>query len=970
MKNVRVIQYILPLLVILALAFSIPATANYNYYGFFLKDNIVMNGKINGGVYVGGGHGLEETPYTEQFSVPNGTVKFARLYVHVWGTDDGIGWIDTKFNGESLGKMTLNNTNDNNPNVYCAGSGGTYWIYYDVKDKVKAGSTNTATVNTGEIYSFDGRVAGVVLIVVYENPEMPLIQYWIEQGLDTMIYAREGYDARDTTTAPFSGTVDNFTSVSSATFWTVYLTGTSGDNDKLWFNDQLLGTDVANGSSGSYFDLVQFNVTDYLKDKDNEAKYDRGDDNYLYVGIAVLVIGEQPKAPDLVVTDITSPTLSGHESTLGVVENHAYTVNATIKNLGNGNAGSSSATLYVNGNLVDTKQVQSLEAGKSATIGFTWTPTNSGTFTLNVSADSTNSVEESNENNNYKTKEVNVESEGNPDLELTQSDITFLPTRDLNETTIKVSVKNNGTGDANDFKVALYIDGALIISNTLSVSAKATKTTSFKYNAAYGSTHTVEIKLDSENTVSESNENNNDATKTFSVIQVRILATKKYDKNEMLFDIVKLVPEGTTPFNVLNSVADVNTDNRTYPYVYGIDGVNQNPTQLMWWSVFINGLPTEMYYCEHSPDYYLHDGEVIHWVLWKWVNEYKPRPVLTYPEPFVHGFKGTVWDTTIVYPSGYESTASEIKNKLTELGVPTSKVSTVSVNDLSEEDKSSDNLILLGTPSENSIISDINAKHEKIGMTVYFEGSLMKDYSTDETYSAGGVVEACDNPYDNAPDEESWKDNGPSIWVVSGVDKDGVLMAADLLVNNLTKLDKFWVIVLPEQQQKTFSKELVQDWNLISIPVLPSDTSVASVLSSIQGNYELVFAYDTSSGWKVYDPSAPDFANTLKNIDNTMGFWIKMKNSDTLKVTGTLASTQIQLAKDWNLIGYPSLTEKNIADALSSIQGNYELVFAYDTSSGWKVYDPSAPDFANTLKTMTSSYGYWIKMKNSATLNI
>ncbi|MFQ6119230.1 MAG: CARDB domain-containing protein, partial [Methanosarcinales archaeon] len=813
MKNSKIIRKILPLIIISA--FCTIATANYNYEGFFLKDHLVASGTIKGGVYVEGGHGLANPPYTQKFSVPNGTVQFARMYVGVWGTGDGIGWVSANLNSREISNLTLKNKEDTNPNVYSSGSGGSYWIGYNVTEYVISGAINTATVNTGNIYSFDGRVYGIVLVVVYEDLSMSEVQYWITEGKDALYKAGAGgkpeAPARDSTTIPFNGTIKSF---ESATLWTVYTSGdkTNPDTgDKAWFNGNLLGTDIANESNGDSFDLVQFDVTEYLSEENNEVKYSREDEDYLNVVNAILVVGKQEEIPDIVVTSVETPILANHEKTLGLVEKHEYTVNATIENMGTGIANESTATLYANGIKVSSGKVPSLETGKSIELNFTWTPTTSGNYTLKVMADSENVINESVETNNELAKEVYVESEGKPDLELLEEDIVFLPTRDSNATTIQVSVKNNGAGDANDFKVALFIDGAQITSNTLSVHAKAIKTTAFEYDAEYGHTYSVKVELDLDNTIEELNEKNNYAEKILKVIQVKILATKdyiateEYSRSEKLVEVVKLVPDGTTPFNALQSVADVDTGGRDFTYIMEINGLRKSDNPLIVWSVYINGLPTELYYHKNSGEYYLHDGDTAHFAYCNWIlGKYKTRPITDFPEPFAHGFDGIVWNTTIVYPNsalfGYESIANSIKNKLMEYGV--ANVDALSISNLTEQQKVNNNLILLGTPEENYLVKELSAMYENIGMPVYFNESsnlsLMIDVSTGTTYSVGGVLESFDNPYDNAPDESSWSDNAPSIWIASGTDTANAQYAANLLLTP-EKLDRFWKIVFSEK---------------------------------------------------------------------------------------------------------------------------------------------------------------------------
>lgn len=156
-------------------------------------------------------------------------------------------------------------------------------------------------------------------------------------------------------------------------------------------------------------------------------------------------------------------------------------------------------------------------------------------------------------------------------------------------------------------------------------------------------------------------------------------------------------------------------------------------------------------------------------------------------------------------------------------------------------------------------------------------------------------------------------------------------------------------------------------WHLISIPGESASSDVSDVLDSIAGNYETAYANDAcdiSDSWKIYDPSAPPFANDLTEIDRTKGIWVNMTVTDTLVMTSTVpVSTTIDLCTGWNLVGYPSAHERPIVEALESITGTYSIIYAYDTTNSdqqWKKYDPNAPVFANTLDVMKPEWGYWI----------
>jgi hypothetical protein len=164
-------------------------------------------------------------------------------------------------------------------------------------------------------------------------------------------------------------------------------------------------------------------------------------------------------------------------------------------------------------------------------------------------------------------------------------------------------------------------------------------------------------------------------------------------------------------------------------------------------------------------------------------------------------------------------------------------------------------------------------------------------------------------------------------------------------------------------------------WNLISSPHLLQNTLVTELLSSISGLYEKAYAYkgcDTADPWKIYDPTLPSYANDLQYVDRTTGIWIAVKQDTELNISGTFSSTtNIPLCIGPNLISYTGNQAKPVAEALSSISGKYEKVYAYkanDISDPWKIYDPSLPSYANDLTTIEPGFGYWINVKENCTL--
>lgn len=161
-------------------------------------------------------------------------------------------------------------------------------------------------------------------------------------------------------------------------------------------------------------------------------------------------------------------------------------------------------------------------------------------------------------------------------------------------------------------------------------------------------------------------------------------------------------------------------------------------------------------------------------------------------------------------------------------------------------------------------------------------------------------------------------------------------------------------------------------WNLVSFNLHPASTAINDVLASVNGNWDMVYAWDSTGShpgdgnWLSCD-TIPQTLDTLTNLDETTGFWIHMTAADTLEIRGTFASSSIMLrtgAGGWNLVSYPSASNGAMPAILTAHgASNYTFVYAYqavDTADPWKLYDPSGPGYANDLTTLRPGYGYWI----------
>jgi outer membrane protein assembly factor BamB len=180
----------------------------------------------------------------------------------------------------------------------------------------------------------------------------------------------------------------------------------------------------------------------------------------------------------------------------------------------------------------------------------------------------------------------------------------------------------------------------------------------------------------------------------------------------------------------------------------------------------------------------------------------------------------------------------------------------------------------------------------------------------------------------------------------------------------LDLIDDFIVEIAP-------STILKQGWNLISIPLIQSNTSLSSVLQSIEGKYDCVQWYnnaDLNDPWEHYKVGKA-FGNDLFELNETMGFWIYITPpGDTIfHYNGTqLTSNQtITLRPGWNMVGYPSLTSYNRTAGLNNltIGTHVDAIWTYNgATQKWK--ELTASDYFEIGK------GYYIHAKEECTWEV
>jgi hypothetical protein len=234
------------------------------------------------------------------------------------------------------------------------------------------------------------------------------------------------------------------------------------------------------------------------------------------------------------------------------------------------------------------------------------------------------------------------------------------------------------------------------------------------------------------------------------------------------------------------------------------------------------------------------------------------------------------------------------------------------------------------------------------------------EYSTDGSANWTTIIDSAEN-------------DGAYLWTVPDSTSTNALVKAtvtDAASNSGSDLSNavFTITVQPPAQictnagggQWTCSISLNAGWNLVSLPVIVSDTAISHVLSGISANVDTVQYWDSlTSVWKTYHPAGE--VGDLATIADGKGYWMFMNNPATLTITGTKApaapahSPVYNVFQEWNLIGFKSTISQLAQTYLQTLTaGSYTLLNASNENKN--------------NGSMDSGRGYWLWMSNAGSI--
>jgi len=189
------------------------------------------------------------------------------------------------------------------------------------------------------------------------------------------------------------------------------------------------------------------------------------------------------------------------------------------------------------------------------------------------------------------------------------------------------------------------------------------------------------------------------------------------------------------------------------------------------------------------------------------------------------------------------------------------------------------------------------------------------------------------------------------------------LKTTDLFTNQ-TVQDTYTVTYSNGNGDCIQSINLNSGWNLISLDVTPANNNFTSIFDDIIGSGNLQYVTGFDNGAKVFNPNGPPFLNTINELSDGFGYWVKVTNADVLNVEGACLDDGFRKPFDagWNLVAYPPDAQQMPATYFDDIIGSGNLQYVTGFDNGANVFNPNGPPFLNTLLQMKNGYGYWVKV--------
>jgi len=163
---------------------------------------------------------------------------------------------------------------------------------------------------------------------------------------------------------------------------------------------------------------------------------------------------------------------------------------------------------------------------------------------------------------------------------------------------------------------------------------------------------------------------------------------------------------------------------------------------------------------------------------------------------------------------------------------------------------------------------------------------------------------------------------------------------------------------------------LNQGWNLLSFYVAPDSMDLLNIVDSLVISNQLVKIVNESGGIIQEIPNT-GWLNTIGDMENTEGYYMKVINDTVLNTIGNVVSLpfEILLQTGWNLMGYPSQSSEDSYLTLQTLISDSTLVKVISESGNFIQFIPGV-GWMNTIGDFAADEGYYIKTNANSAVTI
>lgn len=172
--------------------------------------------------------------------------------------------------------------------------------------------------------------------------------------------------------------------------------------------------------------------------------------------------------------------------------------------------------------------------------------------------------------------------------------------------------------------------------------------------------------------------------------------------------------------------------------------------------------------------------------------------------------------------------------------------------------------------------------------------------------------------------------------------------------------------------------DLETGWNLMSFRVEPETWDMLQIVQPLIDEDVLYKVLDEEGGSIFHLPFPPpngQWTNTIGDMQNTEGYYIKVTDNSMMTMTGSPVEIpmDIPLATGWNIISYPCLNSQNALDAVQPLIDAGVLFKVIDEEGGTIFHLPFPPpngQWTNTIGNFESGEGYYLKVTEESAITL